>query len=305
MTDALSLHQYDGLTRRYFRLLTANQESIGPADDATVQERETGRERSETDSVLHLKNLLDEVGIGSDVKVKGLLPSPGQGSAGSGTPLLDLALNMLQSDSESRFLRRRDEVLYLANVLALGTGMHGLPFTEANAVKAVRATCNLGLEYISTHQNIVQQELYFELLSAEPGMLRPFSVGFTLLNQVPRDCVVSLTAFLADKRLTSKLDRLPSIAAQLEDVWPGDRLLPKVESGQFDELKSDIQTLALVLEQVAVHCLDHLVDSFPVFPRILSMDPPPIRLDTSIRFISRLEDLQQIERYVGNLRIDI
>ena len=178
-------------------------------------------------------------------------------------------------------------------------------FTELNAVRAVRSTCNLGLEYLVKHLAQRPDELHFEFLSPEPGLLRPFQIGFHLLNQFPSTCIEAVVAFLSGERLISRLRRAPSVSAQLEDIMPGEQLILKVLDRNYEDLKQDFELLALVLDHTSIHCLDHLVDAFPVFPKILRMHPPPVYVDRSIRFISDLQDLDDIQRYVTNLRIDM
>jgi hypothetical protein len=193
----------------------------------------------------------------------------------------------------------------LSNVLIAGVGLRGMPFTEANAVKAVKAICNLGLEYLQRQNNIDEDEVYFELLAAEPRLLRPFQIGYHLLGQLPAYCGDAIGEFLSSKMLASRLRRVPWIASQMDHLMPGEVFSIKASEGKYDELKDDLTTLGLVVDHVAVHCLDHLIDPFPVFPRIIGMQPPPIHLDKSIRFVQTLADLDAIHGYVSSLRIDM
>jgi hypothetical protein len=86
---------------------------------------------------------------------------------------------------------------------------------------------------------------------------------------------------------------------------PGNIFIENAKERRFEEIRTDVQLLSLILDHTAVHCLDYLIDPFPVFPRILGMKPQPVRLDRSIRFIESLQDLDAIHGYVSNLTIDI
>ncbi len=314
--------QYDDLTRRYFRIQNTQPdaksrdidtpdpgEGVMGVESAFTHSQTPGVQvqTSETsqEDLLQLNGILVELGIGPRRESPQLLPPAEEKSYQSLTHLLDQAMHSLQRDSEELFEKRRDEILYLSNILIAGTGVHGAQFTETNAVRAVRSTCNLGLDYLVHHQNADPEELYYSFLSAEPGALLPFQIGYKLLNQVPENCAAALRSFLSSKRTTSRLKRVPWIAAQLDHILPGDSLVEKVTAGKFEELKRDIDLLSLVLDHTAVHAMDYLIDPFPVLPKIISMNPQPIRLDRSIRFISGLGDLEIIQDYVDNLLLDI
>jgi hypothetical protein len=299
--EVLARTQYDELSRRHFRL-EVSQAGVEPDQDTPESLLD---EPSLEGSLQGLKEILGELGITRAGQSSSLL-LPGKGARpDSTTRCLDRAMVALQEESVEMFARRRREILYLANVLIAGVGLRGSAFTELNAVRAVRSTCNLGLEYLVQHDFLQVDESYFEFLSQEPGLLRPFHIGFHLLNRVPLTCIEGVTGFLSSKRLISRLRRAPSISAQLDDLLPGEQLIQKVLAGKFEDLKQDIELLALVLDTTSVHCLDHLVDAFPVFPRILRMQPPPVYLDQSIRFISTPQDLDDIQRYVSGLRVDL
>jgi hypothetical protein len=143
------------------------------------------------------------------------------------------------------------------------------------------------------------------LLSPEPGLLRPFQIGFHLLNQVPVRCAETVANFLSTKNLSSRLQRVAWISAELDHLLPGTVFVRKVKEKRFDELKTDVQSLNLILDHVSIHCLEQLMVPFPLFPRIIGMQPPPIHLDRSVRFVQSLKDLEVVHDFVSNLVIDI
>jgi hypothetical protein len=286
LTEVISMLQYDSLSRRYFKL---------PREEPTPM-------ASTDENVSELIATLQGLGIGvKEDRRTLLLPNFNKVKRN----LLEQSLIDLRQESEFLFEKRTEETMYLANVLISGIGLHGNKFSEMNAVKAVKATCNLGLDYIAAQPGADSEELYFELLSPEPGLLRPFQIGFHLLNQLPMHCAEFLSEFLGQKKLAARLRRLSWISAELNHLMPGTIFIKKAKERRFEELRTDVQLLSLVLDHTAVHCLDYLLDPFPVFPRILGMQSQPIRLDRSIRFIETLQDLDAIHGYVSNLTIDI
>ncbi len=288
--EVLESVAYDELSRRYFRPRALR---IDAADTPLVM-------TSQAD-LSALKQTLGELGI-SGVPIAGLLSHD---RSEAPKTLLDTAMTALAEESGDLFQRRKDETLYLANVLIAGVGLRGTAFSEANAVKAVQATCNLGFEYLIRETGLAREEAHFELLSAEPGLIRPFQLGFSLLNRIPVAAASAIADFLRDSRTHSRLKRVPWIASQLDHLLPGHTFLKKVEERRFEDLKPDIQLLALVLDNVTILCLELLLDPFPVFPRILSMEPTPMRLDRSLRFVRDLEDLARIELCLSTLTVDM
>lgn len=286
----ISTYQYDGLTRRYFKLPRLEQDVDLSVDQMVEGSNGNGSggqfngnqasavsmHHDDVEELRRLKDLLVDMGVKENPGDVLLIGYDATAKV-STSQLLDNTMNLLKLKSELIFEKRYAEMMYLSNVLIAGVGLRGAKFSRENGAKAVRATCNLGFEYLVTNCGESQEELYLELLSAEPGMLRPFQLGLRLLNQIPENCAEQLGVFLSSKKLGSRLARLPWIAAELEGVLNGSFFADKVKKRQFEELKQNIRILSLIIDPVAEHALVHLIDEFPVFPKIITMNPQPIR----------------------------
>jgi hypothetical protein len=97
---------------------------------------------------------------------------------GAGATVLESHLQQVLARDTAAYAARSQELAFLANVLAAGTGVLDRPFTPPEAAAAARATCNLGL-------------LHWPELGGGPlpegflvgqDLIAPFEIGWTVLH---------------------------------------------------------------------------------------------------------------------------
>ncbi len=144
---------YDLLTARHFRV---QRQRDMPATDDRINVEKPGEAGTVDDAVSEVEEPMsadDVAEVESALKGLGVMEEPQpavrqlltNGKRGQTPLLLDRVMQDLANTSPLMSQQRLDEIVYLANILMAGTELAGQTFSEANAVKAVRATCNLGL----------------------------------------------------------------------------------------------------------------------------------------------------------------
>src|SRR5262249_36313691 len=87
-------------------------------------------------------------------------------------PALKRYLQLCEPDNAA-WTARNQELAFLANALMVGCSVQVRPFTRRQAVDAVSATCNLGLDCWPPQW----------LTSSNPDLITVFQVGWTILHR--------------------------------------------------------------------------------------------------------------------------
>ncbi len=148
----------DPVTKAYFRGLSRTPVAAGRAAPRERSESvalpRAGSPSSSTggSAVPSLQRILAEAGL-TDEPQMGLLSA----GAAAEEPLLVRAMRLLGESDPSLFEARSEELAYLANVLVSGASFRGRRFRPIEALRAVIATCSLGL-HLSTRRALPTDE---------------------------------------------------------------------------------------------------------------------------------------------------
>ena len=138
------------------------EEEIGPASAALLDTTNTG-----IDPVTELLDVLRDAGVVPQAP-RALLENPGPSA--TRLALLHAHMRAAFESDEAVYLRRGEELAYLANVLVAACPIQGRSMTPQEASDAAAATCNLGLENVPPHW-----------IGTDQNLIRAFEVGWALL----------------------------------------------------------------------------------------------------------------------------
>lgn len=131
----------DPITQAYFR-------ELAPANSPSKQLSREGRlGQSEPDGTPELERLVKQ--LQTDDVLENSRPAfllEGKGRGATEDALFKHALATLKEKHPEAHSRRMDELAYLTNVLVAGCAVDGRTFRPYEAIVAVAATCNLGVE---------------------------------------------------------------------------------------------------------------------------------------------------------------
>jgi hypothetical protein len=146
-------------------------------------------------AVVSVIEILRGAGVLTDAR-RPLLPSGSDEPAGVNAALHRYL--QLSAETDSASIAREQELAFLANALVAGCSVQGRAFTRREAMDAVAATCNLGLEYWPRHWPA----------SSRHDLVAVFQAGLTILH---RD-----VSMAAAEHLIHALDQLRSSDRDLQ-----------------------------------------------------------------------------------------
>ncbi|MEM7216995.1 MAG: DUF6178 family protein [Pseudomonadota bacterium] len=267
LADIADLNAYSPALRRYFQ---ARSDAPPDIDTATAA------------SVAELERLLAQI---NSVDTQLRLP---QGET-SELPLKTL-LDELQSNAPIAFERRVEELAYLGNVLIVGAV--DCEFTETEAANAALSTANLGAAYLLSQQQVPIDAL----LRSEPGLIRAFSAGLNILQQIALRTARAVAAVLRDKTVRG---RLGARAWLLDDVDSAlAELVTSVDLGAFPAAHEALVMASLLFEPEMGQRLKLLVNEYPRLPGAVV---PGERVHITTRNFDSLDDLQQVDALLQSL----
>ena len=124
--------------------------------------------------------------------------------------------------------------------------------------------------------------------SVRDGLVRLFRIGWQILLQIPRHVTEQLVATLRSSEVTQKLfDRkwiLSVVDATLNE------LVEQVDNARFSDAKTSLMFISLVLEQHTCDALQVMISDYPRYP-----------LDHQIRYVESMNDLSNIDHFLGSL----
>lgn len=200
-------------------------------------------------------------------------------------PLKEL-LDQLEQQEPDIFSNRLAELVFLGNVLVAGCKDAGEAFNEVEAANAVLATANLGSAYLLSQQGVTLEEL----LHQTPGLIRAFSVGWYILNQIPQRTARALVAILREPAIRYQLQPKSWILEEV-DVAMAD-LVNNVDLADFDAARDSLGFVSLVLEPEMIARLQVLIAEFPRLPlEVIAGE----RVRMTSRRMDSLEDLRLVD----------
>jgi len=211
--------------------------------------------------------------------------------------LVQSALAGLQDEPET-FETRMRELAYLANALIAGTQHSGAPFGEEAAARAVTATCDLGLASMLWR---IPDGHPAALITDEPGLIRAFAVGHSVLSRLPIAVADRLAELIERPGVRLRIGAKPWVLLEADALVKSGALRAAVLARTFDDAKETISLLQIVLEPHACTALRALVDDYPAFPLVLEQASNADKVLTGTRFIDSLEDLAAIDRLLKSL----
>jgi hypothetical protein len=230
LEDLAALSVYDLETRRYLAGLAT------PAPD-----------------VAHLAALhtaLEEAGLLEPPPERLLLTH----EATSRQPPIVRLLQALAEKDAAQFDARGQELAYLAGVLIAGIAVDGTALSPKEARSAALATCNLGLETLRSHGQQVR-------IDHEPGLVRVFLVGFSVLSALPGKVAQSFVRCLEALRKANS-EPLHEWLMEQAEVAVAD-LNDAVRKGDFAAAREATMALGFVFEPRACRAVVPLLDELP------------------------------------------
>jgi hypothetical protein len=273
---------HDPVSARYFAQLGAfSSEDLEPdsGEDAT-EPSVPPTHQPDPEKHKALQELLIQAEIVSDEPTTLLLSAPDPADV---LPVKS-ALDGLQYKDANLFAQRLSELVYLSNVLIAGTILDGKRFEEVEAAHAVLATCNIGMSYLGED---LEEDRGGDQ-SVRDGLVRLFRIGWQILLQIPKHVTEQLVATLRSAEVTQKLFDRKWILAEVDATL--DELVEQVDSARFGDAKTSLMFISLVVEQQTCDALQVMISDYPRYP-----------LERQIRYVESMDDLSNIDNFLGAL----
>jgi hypothetical protein len=248
--DLAAQCEYDLETRRYLSGLADDDATAEASDTRTEADDKAPAAVPDEVPLMALQTALEDAGLLEPRAERVLLRHE--------APTRQLAvvtlLQALAAADAVQFDARAREVAYLGSVLIAGIAVDGSPFNPAQARDAVMATCNLGLETLRSRGEQVR-------IDHEPGLVRLFLVGFSVLGTLPakiaRSCLAHLQALRQDCA-----EPLHEWLVEQAEVCVAD-LNTAVAAGNLAAAREAMLALCFVFEPRACQAVVPLLDDLP------------------------------------------
>jgi hypothetical protein len=168
-------------------------------------------------------------------------------------PIMGL-LQVLAEKDAAQFDVRARELAYLGSVLIAGIAVQGTALSPAEARDAVLATCNLGLQTLQSRGERVR-------LDREPGLVRLFLVGFSVLSALPGTVAETFVRRLKSLRRASAGPLHEWLVEQAEGLVAD--LNEAVGAGDFAAAREATLALCFVFEPHTCRAVVPLLDELP------------------------------------------
>ena len=314
INELLALSRYDLETSRHLTMIAgADERALMVGENLTDDGDEdlaAGEQESDPESAGSATEA-DLAALRAEMEAAGLLdperstrlllytPSHHQApGAGAGQPtsdepaqeqsLLVKRLAQLAGEDPPAFDARSRELAYLANVLITAVALESRQMSAEEAKGAALATCNLGLE-------LIEKRAVDARIDREPGLIRPFLVGWQTLAPIPARVVGGLT------RSLSRLQASAMLAGQL---WMLDEATSNLMEARAALARRDFAAareatllLSFVFEPRACRAVVPLLDELPHLARRQNAAAP--------QWLGSLAELRRIDgllRSIGRRR---
>ena len=294
------MSEYDHETRRYLDGLAA--EMGGDSDSGTSGERDHAAARvggldtdsmgrnergsgptapgTDSGSLTELKVALEEAGL-LDQRPERLLLA--HETPSKPLPIVTV-LKALSESNAAEFDARSRELAYLASVLIAGIAGETATLSPIEARSAALSTCNLGLETLRSRGEQVR-------IDHEPGLVRLFLVGFSVLSTLPGRVADSFAQCL-EKLKQASSEPLHEWLVEQAEVFVAD-LREAVEKGAFEDARETAIALGFVFEPRVCRALVPLLDELP------RLDPGNGGAVTWIDSIAAIESAAELLRGIA------
>jgi Family of unknown function (DUF6178) len=203
-------------------------------------------------------------------------------------PVLTEMLNRLEDEAPAAFQQRTRELAYLATVLMAGSSLEGQRFSGRDARDAALATCNLGVGVILSRQSALN-------LDAEPGLIRPFLIGWHLLHTVRDSVIDAMQTLSIDLESSQRLKNFPWLR---NETRIGIRDLRKaVEQQRFADVRDAATFLSIVFDATACRAIAPMLDHLPHFTMTMQNKSKELQP----RWIESISDLDQVDSLLSGL----
>jgi hypothetical protein len=163
-------------------------------------------------------------------------------------------LRALAEKDAAAFDARAHELAYLGSVLIAGVAVDGTALSAAEARRAALATCNLGLETLRSRGERVR-------IDREPGLVRLFLVGFSVLRALPARVVESFVHCFETLKKASA-EPLHEWLVEQAEVSVAD-LSDAVGKGDFEAAREATMALCFVFDPRTCRAVVPLLDELP------------------------------------------
>lgn len=246
LKELAALSEYDLETRRHLAGLSS--EARAESDRNSPGDRGS----REVDRLAALQIALEEAGILERPPERLLLAHE---ATSRPVPVVELLQALAQKDATA-FDARGRELAYLAGVLVAGVAVDGEALSPMDARSAALATCNLGLETLSSCEGAIR-------IDREPGLVRLFLVGFSVLSKLPVRVVESFVQCL-DSLKRAGSDPLHEWLVEQAQASVED-LRSSVAKGDFEAAREAAMALCFVFDPRACRAVVPLLDELPRF----------------------------------------
>jgi hypothetical protein len=213
------------------------------------------------------------------------------------------AIDELQYRDPAAFSARLAELAYLANILMTGSWNRGERFEEADAARVALACANLGLDHLE-HQ--MQRDMRPAVLAGPPGLVRPFQIGWHLIQQLPRHAGERLVSVLRDDDVQDRLTRRQWLLDEVLLAINEPDMLDSIVGGDFEDVADNLRLVSLVVDRRVCHCLEMLIADLPRFPLQLNVGlRPGGREVRASRHIETMLDLRKIHAMLRELEAHV
>ncbi|MFP6815858.1 MAG: hypothetical protein VB949_09365 [Pseudomonadales bacterium] len=269
---------HDPVSNRYFSQLGAfsGEEPADDSREADEEESDSPPRKPDAEKHKELEELLIEAEIVVNEPSALLLTT----SATEEVLPVKSVRDGLQHVDGKLFSERLSELVYLSNVLIAGTMLDGKRFDEVEAAHAALATCNIGMSYLS--DDVAEEE------AVRDGLVRLFRIGWQILLQIPKHVTLQLVSTLRSTEITTRLFDRRWILSEVDATL--DELVEHVDQARFDEARTSLAFVSLVIEQETCDALQLMVSDYPRYP-----------LGTEPRFVESMDDLSKIDDFLGSL----
>lgn len=300
----------DAVTRAYFRDLVPN----GTSGRGSSKPTRT-LSRSSTDSVISVEAIetmlteLETAEIPSAATPASLLQSIGDSHGSGAGYLFGGALATLSAKDPGTHSRRLDELAYLCNVLVAGCAMGNRAFRPVEAVVAVAAVCNLGLEHVCDLENSskpksrvknrsgLTNELAANIVS-RVGAEKLFRVGFYRIHvEVAMfACSNVMRVLLARANKTKE----PEVRGQLERLAKDAQAA--IGSREPWKIRHRVMLLSGVFGKETMDTLAALLTEYPfITADLVATCQSRFAIDAEHHFISTQQDIGHIQAFLRGL----
>lgn len=266
-------------------LAVANETETTPGATEFTDTRADGRSADGASAVAGVIEVLRDAGVLADT-ARARLPAAQDERSPVNAALNDYLRSCAES-GDAAWLARDQELAFLANALVGGCSVQGRPCTPTEAMDAVAATCNLGLEYWPRHWRVASSH----------GLVPIFQVGWSVLHRE--------VLMVAAERLADALDNVRSSDRDLQLELHALRreLHRQRKPGTPWRARAKLDVLAS-LDLPAWAALTALLDECPVM--LANVSPPAGRQPHTVnpsefRFIASARHVASVHAFLRSL----